>query len=178
MLAIYSSTLGRREERLVESCLDIIASNAEQIIEQPAFLQLPSELLIPILESDNLVVKEVDLFLACLSWAKHNQKKKSLQESFATLCPYIRFPLMSVAELSATVAPSNVLPQQVLLDLFIYVGSVKTVGQTQFRSRPRLEAEDDDGDDDDNDDNDDYDADELWLCGDDLEEDEEFGHAL
>eukprot|EP01127_Copromyxa_protea_P011389 TRINITY_DN2861_c0_g1_i1.p1 TRINITY_DN2861_c0_g1~~TRINITY_DN2861_c0_g1_i1.p1 ORF type:complete len:448 (+),score=52.67 TRINITY_DN2861_c0_g1_i1:122-1465(+) len=133
VLDIYSSALPINEVSLLSNCESIISQNSETFI-QASFLTLPAQTVIAILKLEELPITEIELFEVCYSWAKN---QKSL-ESINDLLPYIRFPTMSITELSTIVATSQVLEQEELFELLLYVGSSGTNGKTRFPTKSRL----------------------------------------
>lgn len=141
VLPIYSSTLRMEEsdmKGLTAQCTDIISGNTSALFTSPSFLTIPQDTLSSILKLDRLTIAEVDIFRACLNWANHNcSKGQSAQEKLEPLLPLIRFPTMTISEISLDVAPSGVLPQQDLLNLLLYLGSGGKNGTTNFNRNPR-----------------------------------------
>jgi len=111
--------------------LKFIEEHADEVLEQEAFERLSKSRVMTILEDDNLGVDEWPLFQAVLRWGKaecKRQEKKSdsgddLRAVLADLLPMIRFPAMELEDIASNVAPSGILSQDQLLDLFKYVST-------------------------------------------------------
>jgi len=102
--------------------LPFIEENAEEIINTDAFLKLPMERLKVLLKSDKLAIEEIDLFKAVTKWVKSNEKKdgydsKAVSKDVVSL---IRFPILEVGDLASIVAPSGLIEQPQLVQLFSY----------------------------------------------------------
>jgi len=109
--------------------LKFIEENMEEIAETDAFLKLSKSRLVTLLEDDELGIDEFQLWQAILKWGKAECKRTErksdsgddLKTVLGDLVNLIRFPTMSLEEIAAHVAPSNLLSQDALLDLFKYV---------------------------------------------------------
>jgi len=101
----------------------------EDIVETEAFLKLSRTRLSTLLESDELGIDEFSLWLAVLKWGRaecKRQDRKSdsgedLKAALGDVVNFIRFPTLTLEEIAAHVAPSNLLGQDALLDLFKFV---------------------------------------------------------
>jgi len=116
------------------AALRFVERNAEALFQQDAFLQLPKDRLLQLLQSDSLSIDEVDLFKAVMRWGeeylyRHKQElgleenEKGLQTVLADLIPLIRFPMMSMEEFSSEVVPTHVLQSDQQLEIFQYIAA-------------------------------------------------------
>lgn len=130
--------------------LDYVERHTSYITQTDGFLMLSKDTLLEILQNDNLVVTECELFESVLLWAKfqyfcslsENQKKdiKTLVKDFWKLprskeqkqsdeivqivkdiVPHIRYPLMSPDALLDFVEPSGVVPEQYLHEAYRFI---------------------------------------------------------
>jgi len=102
-----------------------------------------------LLENDNLSVDEIALFNAAVKWGKAEAKKQNkdekpevLQKLLEDVLPLIRFPTMEVAEIASIVAPTGVLEQAQLVQLFSFCAvqdeKIRALmPQPPFSSKPR-----------------------------------------
>jgi len=97
-------------------------------VKRPEFAKLPKDILLMIVKSDTLNIKEVDLFDACLAWGKREAKETKLDEkdglktALADILPHIRFPCMTTQDVAVKVTQSGLLDSDQILDLFTYLG--------------------------------------------------------
>lgn len=106
-----------------------IEMHTTDVLHTTGFLNLSKSLLKEVLKSDQLIVKENELFLKVLDWGKHQLKKEkkdnlkdekeALKELLDDIFPLIRFPLMSADVLFDSVEPTKLVPQNLL-----YEGSI------------------------------------------------------
>jgi len=111
-------------------------------------MELSPDRLIVLLRSDDLRVKEVDLWNAVVRWAKaqirtFKTKDKDLKTVLAPIVPFIRFPLFTVQEFATYVQGAGVLSQEQLLALYTYIAQreskvpKKHLPKVPFSSEPR-----------------------------------------
>jgi len=93
-----------------------------------------------IVKSENLCIDEVRLFLDLQKWAKAQvgEKPEEVKALLKEILPHIRFPLMTVAELSDNVSPSGLLTDEQMLALFQYA-AIKSEKE-RARVRPPFNA--------------------------------------
>ena len=123
-LNALTQSLFFEEKKVVDKCLEIIGSNAVQIVAQRAFLELDKATLMEILKFDDLVIPEIDLFRATEKWSIHK-----LIEDGCEICPeakrevlgdavyLLRFPTMSGRDFCKHCLYSGFLTQQETNDL-------------------------------------------------------------
>lgn len=109
--------------------LEFIRENAEEIFASEGFQNLSRERLADLLRDDDLSIEEQAVFTALQRWGKAELERNdgdmkstdALKTVIKDLLPLVRFPAMDVADIAATVAPSGLLDQSQLLQLFKYV---------------------------------------------------------
>eukprot|EP00457_Paulinella_chromatophora_P007362 gb/GEZN01007385.1/.p1 GENE.gb/GEZN01007385.1/~~gb/GEZN01007385.1/.p1 ORF type:complete len:243 (+),score=31.94 gb/GEZN01007385.1/:667-1395(+) len=141
------------------TCAQAICDSAIDIVENKSFLTLPKDRLACLLQSDEFQLPEVKLFTSLMCWGKaqlgkieekssgrdsgalgKNPESCRLQSIVYSLLPHIRFPLMTLQELSAEVLPFKVLPDKTLLNLFMLLSGQKPLDSaaiSAFSSKPR-----------------------------------------
>ena len=82
-------------QELVERAEDYLHCNIPQFSDTSGFLSMDSDDVIRLLASSDLEVKEIDVFKAVIKWLKNNQN-----ERLADMLKVVRFPLLTVEELS------------------------------------------------------------------------------
>ena len=92
---------------LFKRCLEMMEANASKIICASEFLNLPLPVITTFIESSNLEVKEIDLFLALVKWRNH-QGDALAEDDVHDIFQKIRYPLISVVDLLDKVRPTNV----------------------------------------------------------------------
>lgn len=129
--------------------LEFIRENAEEIFASEGFTTLSRSRLSYLLRDDNLCIEEQSVFNAVRQWGRaqlENEGKTeietaALKAKIADLIPLIRFPTMDVADIATTVAPSQLLDQKQLLELFKYVsmpeGKERLAIEMPFLRQPR-----------------------------------------
>jgi hypothetical protein len=85
--------------------------------------------------ADELECEESVLFQAVLRYIAHRR------DGANTLVSLVRFPLMSVKDLGTLVAPSKLVSDADLLQLFLLASTEGAVGSTAFSRKPRVPRE-------------------------------------
>jgi len=121
--------------------MEFIEKNTKKVLQTEGFLDLSEERLVLLLKSDNLRVKEVDLFNAVMKWGeKRATSDKTTKEVVSSLIPLLRFPLCSVGDF-AQVAGQGVLTQEQTLELYTYIACVgaksKNLPKISFSAKKR-----------------------------------------
>ena len=120
------------EKELVEKCLDLVKFQTAEVITCQDFKDLSSAGLGKILECSELSVSEVDVFKACVEWAKYKGTSTStmsgvdIREKLGPLLYSIRLPVLTAEEFSSVVVTSGVLSQ------------LEEIACSQFISHPEL----------------------------------------
>ena len=134
------------EKTLEKQCIKLIEKNAKQILDSAGFREMPSQCLRTLLKSDNLGVKEISVFRACLSWAECECKrlrlsltKENKRQVLMEVYTGIRFPLISSDEVVEEIVPSGILTAEELVQIFSYLCSKpEKQKKLQFSSKPRI----------------------------------------
>lgn len=118
---------------------NFIRDNADSIVNnKQSGKQISYELLHSLVVDDNTNADEISLFNAIHEWMKAKKdEKKDIAESKEALelLRHVRFPLMNPEDLADVVAPSGLLSNETLVELFTYLG---TNEHRQFQqSKPR-----------------------------------------
>jgi hypothetical protein len=106
--------------------LSFIEEKAKEIFAQPEFTTLSVDRLKVILASDNLKIKEVDVYKGVVAWAKAKMDKSSktdetLKDVLAPIIQLIRFPLFTVQEFATHVQTAGILSSEQMLSLYTYI---------------------------------------------------------
>jgi len=130
----FQETKDQKKRRVLYEFADIYAS---ELVKASEFAELPKDLLLELVKSDRLNIKEVDLFEGVLAWAKKHldgetdkEEKTALKSALADILPHIRFPCMSTADVATKVTPSNLLEADAILELFTYLGMKSSASST------------------------------------------------
>jgi len=121
------------KHKLAGEYIDIYAT---AIFKQKEFTKLSKEILLLIIKSDTLSIKEVDLFDAVLTWGKaqckeqklDGDKAEDLKKVLADVLPHVRFPAMTTTDVAVKVTNSGLLESDQILDLFTYLGMKSSSG--------------------------------------------------
>ena len=102
-------------------CLDYFESNTKGVIESENFLKISSAVLGKLCESDKMNCTHVELFLACIEWAKEECKRngtgtspEDLRLALGEVLPKIKFSQMTLEEVMKNVVPTYVLTNESL----------------------------------------------------------------
>lgn len=129
--------------------IEFIRENAEEVFASDSLDTLSRERLKTLLRDDQLSIEEQSVFAAVKRWGiaqieEEDGDTKSVDElkiMIADLIPLIRFPAMDVADIAAHVAPSGLLEQGQLLELFKYSsmpeGKLRNSMEMTFLTKPR-----------------------------------------
>lgn len=116
------------ETSVLTKFLEVISSNASEIIQQDSFLALNLQSLNAILKLDTLNVEEIDLFMAVNRWCESQLSKdekevcpESKREVLGDAINLIRFPIMSSKEFSDNCVLSGLLKPEETNNLIHYL---------------------------------------------------------
>eukprot|EP01080_Neovahlkampfia_damariscottae_P001397 gene1397-12017_t len=86
---------------LIEKCIGFIENKAFEVIESDEFLKLDGDLVHSIVKNDKICCDELDLFNACIRWAKYQavEQATDIKTLLEPILPFIRFPIMSTKDL-------------------------------------------------------------------------------
>ena len=144
---LWQSLLAMQQKDLASKYHTYILQHGRDMALTDGWLELPEDLLLLLVKDDKLQVNELQLFKSLWTWMERRQKKEeeeqarrgewieeakeqsrddTLQTRFKrTLLPHIRFPLMSAREIAVHIAPTTLLSDAELAQLFIYVSGNK-----------------------------------------------------
>lgn len=119
---ILPSVIHLDEGDLVEQCWKVIDIDTEQAINQDSFYEIERDLLEKVLERDELTIREVNLFVRVLDWAKVRQnlpesdgKESNIRDILGEkMIRLLRFSTMSFTEFTSLVSNSGVLKEKEL----------------------------------------------------------------
>ena len=104
------------EEELYKKSMAFIEENGKSVLESEGFLNLSHQTLMDIVKSNNLMVKEDDIFIAINTWAEHQCKEQGIpvtpaakREALGDVIKHIRFPCLSQKAIAITVSQSGLL---------------------------------------------------------------------
>ena len=125
----YDHSLLYGDKDLATRCLILIKSKTSAWRSQ-TLVYVRQSTLSTILDSDEFVVSELDVFKACDEWARYQVKKadqkvngKSKRNVLGDCVTKIRFPTMTAEELGTHVSPKGILLPEEELALFKYVSN-------------------------------------------------------
>jgi hypothetical protein len=110
--------------------MEFLEIYAKDIFKTKEFRSLSKDMLVLILKSDSLSIKEVEVFDAVLEWGKVQAKEQKLDAESADdmkkiltdVLPLVRFPAMTTTDVAVKVTNSGLLDSDQILDLFTYLG--------------------------------------------------------
>jgi len=91
---------------LFKRCFKVMEAKASEIICTSGFLNLPLSIMAAFIESSNLEVKEVELFLMLVKWCYHQGDSLAITK-IKYIFEKIRYPLISVVDLLDKIRPTN-----------------------------------------------------------------------
>lgn len=125
---------GEEYSDIISKAEAFVVSDPKSFFESQKFLDVTESVLTRILQMDQLGIPEHEIFLHCLEWA---QKSKAFSRKIQVVIPYIRFPLMSIEQISTVVIPENVLTKDEALELMQFVSTAGKLGRSRFSVVPR-----------------------------------------
>jgi len=90
---------------LNDKCFSFMEENTSKIVIMPTFKYLPLSVMTSLLQSDELQVKEIQLFLAVVGWLNQQLRNGVADHQIMSL---IRYPLMELKDLEDVVRPTNI----------------------------------------------------------------------
>ena len=92
------------EQELIDKCMELVNDHPEEVLQSDDFLDISSEGLYKLVSSDVLnYVAAVDVYKACITWAKIMQERQTdvgLRNILGGNLYYVQFSQMSATELS------------------------------------------------------------------------------
>lgn len=116
------------EGELMEKCLKIIKLQTNLALESRSFLETTQRTLSRILDSEMFTVSEVDVFGACLKWARQKCEERdkeptgvNMRETLGDCIHKFRFPDMEMRDFARVVAYSEVLSKDEEVEIYRYI---------------------------------------------------------
>jgi hypothetical protein len=105
---------------LIKRCMVFIQENTEEVFKSPDFIHLDHDFILSMVQSDDLLIDEVDIFKGVYLWGK-NQKKTRKDESMESivgkLVKHVRFVNMDAADLVHFVKTSGLIDSGLYLKI-------------------------------------------------------------
>ena len=103
---------------LIKKCISFIEDKAAEVIESEEFMKLDGDLVLSIASNDKICCDELDLFNACIKWAKFQavELKTDIKTLLEPILPNIRFPIMSTKDLLHSVRLTGLCPKKEYLE--------------------------------------------------------------
>lgn len=139
------------ENQLKDRCLAFISKYTIDVLKSEGFLQLSRATLLEIAKMDCLTISELQLFNACVLWAKHQLKPDAtdlvptplmIRNTLDSVLYRIRFPNMDQVEFSRHVGKCQVLSNEEKLSLYYYFNTKEDKDILPFDTTPRRMHED------------------------------------
>ncbi|XP_067129291.1 BTB/POZ domain-containing protein 3-like [Centruroides vittatus] len=92
---IYQSSVETKDELLNEKCRDLIADQAETVLQSESFTKLPSKIVLDIIKRPMRIKSELTIFEALLRWRR---VQGTTTQSLFPCLPHIHFLSMTVKE--------------------------------------------------------------------------------
>lgn len=135
----------QNEVELSQKCEEVVYSSVERVVQLDDFCNLSPKVLARLVHSNKFVLPEIEIFNSCVKWAKKRissensgtENPENIRKEMALILPEIRFPLMQLSEISSTVYNSKILPDDVMLQLLLFVTSQGTSGKIDFSNEKR-----------------------------------------
>jgi len=134
-------------DELFNTCKAYVESNAAPIFVSDAFQELREDILIELLQSDELIISELEIFNAVVNWGKHQllltQQKKSknanidIASVISKVITHIRLPIIPAPQLIKAVKPTKLVPSQYFYEAIEFHAAPTEVNTNYVRFRPR-----------------------------------------
>jgi len=119
--------LTKIDPKVAEQVGDFIRLKASQALESEGFLLLSLEALKNLLQL-NLIDEEVHIFKRVIVWGQRQcivqkldlSKPEDMQKVLQEVLPLIRFPIMTMSQLSADVVTTKLLPGDHMVQIFTF----------------------------------------------------------
>ena len=137
---ILDQALIFEEQDLVEKCLTVVKQNTAEVFGTDGFMTLSYSAVAKLLELQELSVREIDVFKACMKWARDKIKKdtgEEIRQKLGDLLYKIRFPVMTAEEFSLHVSPVGVLSHVEEIACFRYICSGQGKDNLPFIAQTR-----------------------------------------
>jgi hypothetical protein len=113
---------GKNSTSLVSKCDKVISQDAEACLNSSKLLELPMDLIIPLL-SGNIDVPEMVIYEAATKWCNNYIKKhtdEKFDSVFKSFLPVFRLPLFDEEELVTVIKPTNYFTMEKYLEALEY----------------------------------------------------------
>ena len=124
VLEVLSQCVLMDEKEMAEQCLELIRVGIRQLVRTEEFLKLDLQLLKSILALNVLDIEEVDLVLALDKWCIHHLERQGKEvtpeekrEIMGSVVNLIRFPSLSVKDLTNSCLPSGLITKDQFVEL-------------------------------------------------------------
>ena len=141
-LLSYSRLFGETE--LMQRCLNVIDSQAHDILQSDSFTSIDYHTLEQILGRDNLCVDETVVFKAAVCWAEaectrqgHDVNPQQCREVLGDALYLLRLPAMVPSDFADGACQSGLLSKQEMLDIFLYLTAKEHKPTPQFSTVSR-----------------------------------------
>lgn len=133
-------------KELINCCEQSINKNPEELFAANEFLQCDRVVLLHILKSDSLHCKEVDIFDACIAWARSVCQQKAidakqpenLRAELGDAIYQVRFGSMTTMDFIASYEPiRGFFSPDEFYDVMCIIGSLKGFKSDKFNQTPR-----------------------------------------
>lgn len=142
--SIYEQALFFDLTLLKWNCLQFMLENGSEIFQTKAFLEICHETLLELLESDDLIAEEVEIFEACVCWSKYHCRKygkeitpQNLRSDLDLAIYKIRFPTMCKDDFYDIVMPTKILTGEEETEICEYLDSPFLTPVDMFVNRER-----------------------------------------
>ena len=132
------------EKALQERCLKTIQENSSKVLTTPDFLTSSRDVVTRVLESENLSAPEIEVFEACVAWAKKKLEREetevtpdNIKVTLDEMLYLVRFPTMTVDEFANRVLPHNLLDDNDTLALFKHFNCTDKPEKLPFSGKTR-----------------------------------------
>jgi hypothetical protein len=126
---------------LENACWSYFFANSQDVMETEGFGRMTIETLQNMLKNDILPLDEVEVFSMLMAYAKRKKDLGTPAEVLKALVPLVRFPLMSVEDLTNVVEPTKLLSSEELLQTILHVVSNGLTGKPVFSIKNRVEGQ-------------------------------------
>jgi len=110
------------ESVLVDACTQFISHNTEAVLQSQNFIHSSVEVVRRIINLESISVGEIDLFEACVAWARTRggNDPEHLRKHLTPVLDLIRFPTMSPEDFARRVVPLNILTDPEACNVYKY----------------------------------------------------------
>ena len=128
-------------EECIATCLEYFAFNASGVISSEQFFTMSRDTIGKLCESDKINCFDVELFSACVDWAKAECQRnnteaspENLRTALGELLNKIKFSRMTLDEIMKTVVPTGILTNRHLGKIIYSLGECPNIQVNQLYS--------------------------------------------